>query len=416
MSIQHPTKKDKYVGYPLIQTAMEKFFSPEYQPRSFYRSYSYLLTPSGEADPGKITQLKAIGFDESRARNALVLCSNDLNKAIQFLKTGDIPSQENLIKVEYDECPLLYFVLEIAECFLDLQDHCCICRKEIPTGLKPTICDSQFCNFRFTQIGVGLSVAQEIQRDPMAADLILSIFASAIGSKYFNPRPPDSDDAELFSMVDSLPRIDELAKCSDDAELLKLINSKQLQLLRWVLLSNRSQMIGLGNKLKLPIFGSSIQFLSLISTPSAEQKFKVLKEKYGSMFLFHGSAAQNWHSILRNGLKNASGTGMMAHGNAYGPGIYFAHEARVSQGYAQSCQNTYGKSKLGKSLQILALCEIAKVPELLHHGWAHTLTTEEACIVRFLLVNGDYDTDVMKSPPQNIPKLKDVLNMEAEKK
>ena len=133
------------------------------------------------------------------------------------------------------------------------------------------------------------------------------------------------------------------------------------------------------------------------------------------MFLFHGSAAQNWHSILRNGLKNASGTEMMAHGSAYGSGIYFAHESSVSQGYAPPCLNAYAKSKLGTSLQILALCEIAQVPELLHHGWAHTLTNEEACIVRFLLVNGSYNTDVKKSPPKNIPKLKDVLNMQADK-
>lgn len=417
LTIQHPTKKDKYVGYPLIQTATENFFSPDYKPRSFYRSYSFLLTPSGEADSGKVKQLKNLGFDESRSRNALVLCSNDLNKAIQFLKTGDLPSQDNLIKVEYDDCPLLYLVLEIAECFLDLQDHCCICRKEIPTGLKPTICDSQFCNYRFTQVGVGLSVAQEIQRDPLAADLIFSIFASAIGSKYFNPRPPDYSDSDLLTMIDKFPRMDDLAKCSNDAELLKLISMPQLKLLRWVLLSNRSQMISLGSKLRLPIFGSNtFQFLSLISTPIAEQKFKALKEVYNSMYLFHGSSTENWHSILRNGLKNASGTAMMANGSAYGSGIYFAHESSVSQGYAHSCQNGYANSKLGSNLRILALCEIAKVPELLHHGWAHTLAKEEACIVRFLLVNGDYHTDVMKSPPKNVPKLKDVLNMEAEKK
>ena len=360
------------------------------------------------------TNKTALLFQVNKQIDHLIIPTNS---NLQVIGEYAFLNCDNLIKVEYDDCPLLYLVLEIAECFLDLQDHCCICRKEIPTGLKPTICDSQFCNYRFTQVGVGLSVAQEIQRDPLAADLIFSIFASAIGSKYFNPRPPDYSDSDLLTMIDKFPRMDDLAKCSNDAELLKLISMPQLKLLRWVLLSNRSQMISLGSKLRLPIFGSNtFQFLSLISTPIAEQKFKALKEVYNSMYLFHGSSTENWHSILRNGLKNASGTAMMANGSAYGSGIYFAHESSVSQGYAHSCQNGYANSKLGSNLRILALCEIAKVPELLHHGWAHTLAKEEACIVRFLLVNGDYHTDVMKSPPKNVPKLKDVLNMEAEKK
>ncbi|KAK8866279.1 Poly [ADP-ribose] polymerase 6 [Tritrichomonas musculus] len=416
LTIQHPTKKDKYVGYPLVQTACKDFFTPTYKPREFYRSYSYLLTPSGQADAEKAKQLINMGFDESRSKNALVLCDNDLNRAIQFLKTGDLPSQLNLVKIDYEECPLLYFVLEICECFLDLQDHCCICRKQIPAGLKPTICDSKMCTFQFTQIGVGFSVVQEIQRDPLAADLIFSIFSTAIGSKYFSPRPPDSNDDCLLSIADTLPAMDTLAKYSNDSELGKQIGQPSLELLRWVLLSNRSQMISLDPKMRFPIFGSSYQFLSLISSPQAEKTFKVLKEKHGSMYLFHGSNAENWHSILRNGLKNASGTSMMAHGNAYGSGIYFAHESSVSQGYAPTGSNKYSKSRLGKNLQILALCEIAKVDELSHHGWAHTLTREEACIVRFLLVNGSYNTDVEKNPPKNVPKLKDVLNMKAELK
>lgn len=64
----------------------------------------------------------------------------------------------------------------------------------------------------------------------------------------------------------------------------------------------------------------------LTSTPEKEARFAALKKKYnsyhpyidvnqtdpfitrrhGSFLAFHGSPMENWHSILRNGLRNMS--------------------------------------------------------------------------------------------------------------
>jgi hypothetical protein len=44
----------------------------------------------------------------------------------------------------------------------------------------------------------------------------------------------------------------------------------------------------------------------------------------------------NWHSILRCGLKNYSGTKFQTHGTAYGNGIYLAADSSTSLGYAQN--------------------------------------------------------------------------------
>jgi poly [ADP-ribose] polymerase 6/8 len=43
--------------------------------------------------------------------------------------------------------------------------------------------------------------------------------------------------------------------------------------------------------------------------------------------LILGSGIENWHSILRNGLVNASNTKLMTTGAAYGPGIYAASDS-----------------------------------------------------------------------------------------
>lgn len=62
----------------------------------------------------------------------------------------------------------------------------------------------------------------------------------------------------------------------------------------------------------------------LSSPPEREKLFRQLRKKYKSVFAFHGSSIENWHSIIRNGLMNASGTDKQVNGAAYGSGIYMS--------------------------------------------------------------------------------------------
>ncbi len=52
------------------------------------------------------------------------------------------------------------------------------------------------------------------------------------------------------------------------------------------------------------------------------------------MIYYSGSHIENWHSIMRIGLINASGTKHQVHGAAYGNGIYLSPHASVSFGYS----------------------------------------------------------------------------------
>ena len=54
------------------------------------------------------------------------------------------------------------------------------------------------------------------------------------------------------------------------------------------------------------------------ASPEGEKYFETLKKKHGSCFGFHGSDVENWHSILRNGIRNMSGTALQINGAAYG--------------------------------------------------------------------------------------------------
>ena len=439
LSIKHPVYGTSYVGKPLVMMAVQEFFTPFYKQKPRYRSANYLLHATGTADPKLVAKLKAQGFDVATAEKALVACENDFEKTVEFLKTGDPPRRNVELSVGYHECPLLYLVLEMADAFLDLSDHCCNCRAPLPAGIKPSVCSKPLCNFQLSQLGVGSSVWQEIQRDPDVADIVFSMFSAAYGTPYCTPEPPmDLKDFDMNNLFATMPRMrDIVAQCHNDQEIGQMITKEALDILRWVLLSNRSHLVTVPSRLRLPGFDSA-QFMTLMDSPEKEHIFNVLKSNYGSMWLFHGSHGERWHSILRNGLKNASGTSLQRNGAALGSGIYFARASNTSWGYSQPSQNKYAASIFGKQLHIISLCEIAKIPSndvsvqvpslyagqkdvcvkghLKDHQWAHTLTLEEACVVRFLFVGGSFQIDTIANPPQHIPTFRDVLLLHADGK
>jgi hypothetical protein len=84
---------------------------------------------------------------------------------------------------------LLDFVLELADAFLELQDHCCMFRLQMAPGVKPLTCSAPMCDFRYEDIGVGMSVTAEIKRDPAVADLLVSVFSAAVGANFLTPCP-----------------------------------------------------------------------------------------------------------------------------------------------------------------------------------------------------------------------------------
>lgn len=414
ITFEHPVYKQVFIGRPLIVDLIPRFFSKEYQPRPSYKAANYVLSASGNADPNLIKVLAKDGIPNDKAKTALILCHNNLNDAKNFLKTGEKPEANVKMPCTLESCHLLYFVMEICELFIGLQDHCCFCGKKLKEAtVKPSVCDNKLCNFSFTQLGVGTSLLQELKRDPDVADLMISCFATALGTQWLNPRPNFFNDEEMQNIIKTYPTVSDMVRCTDDLQLASLLGEKGTLLLNWIILSNKSQLYELSPELRLKQFPTRHQYLTLMASEERENKFKALKAKYGSMFLWHGSTGDRWHSIIRNGLKNGTGTGMQQNGSVFGSGIYLASELLTSLNYVRNEKNCYPKTCLGNSLQAVGLCEVAKVPDLEDHGKAFTLMNEHAIIVRFLFVNANFSYDIVQKPLERIPKLKDILNYHA---
>jgi poly [ADP-ribose] polymerase 6/8 len=213
-------------------------------------------------------------------------------------------------------------------------------------------------------MGLGLNVLAELKDDPLAVDLVISFCSAAVGTAHLQPHPPQLTDAQIRAILAKLPSVQDMFKnCDSDHDLARRIGGDSFELLRWILFSNRSHLMSLPDEMRLPEFPGCLQFMTLISSPEAEETFNILKQQFGSIFLWHGSGGERWHSILRTGLKNATGTTLMQNGAALGPGIYFARGSGTSWGYVRNAQNQYARSALGAVLQVIALCEIANIRE-----------------------------------------------------
>ncbi|CAZ80154.1 unnamed protein product [Tuber melanosporum] len=153
-----------------------------------------------------------------------------------------------------------------------------------------------------------------------------------------------------------------------------------LNILRWIIASNRSCIVPADHELGadgLPVamrkndskvlgVSDCLQFRFAMGAPDKEQRFvNSVKEagdrlnlQYPTLFAFHGSPLANWHSIVRSGLNYES----MAHGRAFGNGVYHSLDMGVSLGYSTNRTNHGWLESILNVQNAVCLNEIVNAP------------------------------------------------------
>eukprot|EP01126_Amoeba_proteus_P050158 TRINITY_DN5905_c0_g1_i2.p1 TRINITY_DN5905_c0_g1~~TRINITY_DN5905_c0_g1_i2.p1 ORF type:complete len:489 (-),score=96.86 TRINITY_DN5905_c0_g1_i2:167-1447(-) len=269
--------------------------------------------------------------------------------------------------------------------------HCVLCDAKLEFAmLKPSICDKQLCAFGYDQLGIGIDISSELHVNPQVMDLLISFtYAACQGHDVarFTPfpkhvevtwkkdqvpqtdkfvanpsaEPTTTDMKKVADVLRMLPSVAKMSTYENDfllKEGLDQINRLLYPLLRWILTSNRAHIAKLLPEEQIPQTGTNLQFVLLSTPPKKEKLFQATKKARSSFYTFHGSGFHNWHSILRNGLRNLSGTSLMSTGAAYGNGIYMAQDSGTSLGYAAAA-NGWPNSMFGEhGLQCVAICEV----------------------------------------------------------
>jgi ubiquitin-conjugating enzyme E2 Q len=185
-------------------------------------------------------------------------------------------------------------------------------------------------------------------------------------------------------LLDLLPRVEEMKKYllrkaqSPLSSWVDRLSPASLGILRWIIASNRACIVQVddeddvqsGRKSEDRLYGMPgwAQFRFAMGAPDKERRFiqavratsERLHLKYPTLFAWHGSPMQNWHSIIREGLHFNE----TLHGRAFGNGVYHALDVNTSLGYSQFGAGgmPWPNSDL-KVQQALALNEIVNAPK-----------------------------------------------------
>uniref|UniRef100_A0A8C8HTP9 Poly [ADP-ribose] polymerase n=1 Tax=Oncorhynchus tshawytscha TaxID=74940 RepID=A0A8C8HTP9_ONCTS len=299
-----------------------------------------------------------------------------------------------------------------------LNEYCVVCDEQhvFQNGsmLKPAVCTRELCVFSFYTLGVMSGAAEEVATGAEVVDLLVAMCRAALESPrksiIFEPYPSvvDPNDPKTLAFNPKKKNYERLQKALDSVMSIREMTQgsyleikKQMDkldplahpLLQWIISSNRSHIVKLPLSRQLKFMHTSHQFLLLSSPPAKEARFRTAKKLYGSTFAFHGSHIENWHSVLRNGLVNASYTKLQLHGAAYGKGIYLSPISSISFGYSgmgkgqhrmptkdelvqrYNRMNTVPQSRpiqsrflQSRNLNCIALCEVITSKDLQKHG------------------------------------------------
>lgn len=208
----------------------------------------------------------------------------------------------------------------------------------------------------------------------------------------------------IAMLLSTLPGIHEmvgyLASQGPDAALSSWhdrIQPAALDLLRWIVASNRSTIVQDNSNPEHLVSGMTgyIQFRLVQGAPDKEKRFitavkknsMTTKPKHPTIFAWHGSSVDNWHSILREGLHFKD----IVHGRSFGNGVYMSPHFTTSMGYA-GAHNLYTKwpqSQLNLA-SIISLNEVVNAPGEFLRTQPHYVVTQLDWIQpRYLFVGVD---------------------------
>uniref|UniRef100_A0A3Q4GZX8 Poly [ADP-ribose] polymerase n=1 Tax=Neolamprologus brichardi TaxID=32507 RepID=A0A3Q4GZX8_NEOBR len=289
-----------------------------------------------------------------------------------------------------------------------LNEYCVVCDEQhvFQNGsmLKPAVCTRELCVFSFYTLGVMSGAAEEVATGAEVVDLLVAMCRAALESPrksiIFEPYPSvvDPNDPKTLAFNPKVSILTAFLKIIFNSIMTFNLKKTYCMLKKNPLLpSEQTKIIRFHAITLLYSHGICFIFLSLpLYTCSS------------------GSHIENWHSVLRNGLVNASYTKLQLHGAAYGKGIYLSPISSISFGYSgmgkgqhrmptkdelvqrYNRMNTIPQSRpiqsrflQSRNLNCIALCEVITSKDLQKHGNIWVCPVSDHVCTRFFFVYED---------------------------
>lgn len=369
-------------------------------------------------------------------------CLEDLN--LMPLSTLDGKSAKTIPPIS--EGFLVQIFRYVRQRIPTVNEYCVICDElhvfQNGAMLKPAVCNRELCVFAFQTLGVMADAAEDISTGAEVVDLLINMtkaasrshrkhvifdpFPTVVDPKnpsdlLFTPRNPEYN--KIQTVIDAIPSMLEMSKITSSLKKkLDTSNPAVYPLIQWIITSNRSHIVKLPQEKQLEFMHTPHQFLLVSSPPAKEAAFHEAKKKYNSTFAFHGSSIENWHSIIRQGLMNASGTKLQVNGAAYGKGIYLSPHISTSMGYSRMGYGSHNVQKkkqqdgsdskprflTSDNITCIALCEVITSRELKKNNSIWVCPNPEHVCTRFFFVYEDGQVGDSSIDTQNDKYLKQI--------
>lgn len=294
--------------------------------------------------------------------------------------------------------------------------ECCVVCDELhlASNFQPTVstvCTRSLCMFMFQKLNVGVDTTASLSLHPAVLDMLLTFTRAAASSprweRILTPFPTLFDQNGTAVAGTSNPNInlirDILKQVKQNIDFSMNPCKYSMELQSWVIASNASYVQLLQKRISF--IGGGNQFILVQSSQKHAEAFEKNRQGKKVVYAFHGSGSENWHSILRNGLVNASGTALQVNGAAYGSGIYISPDLGTSLSYmralavdpdATECAVSPSPSSAAKSSDVpapldvraflaVAVCEVIE-ENLNKSGSIWVQPREDYLMTRYILV------------------------------
>lgn len=254
----------------------------------------------------------------------------------------DYPIYDSIIKSKnISNSDLDNLVTKLVDIMEHITTRCMMCDSDLEIeSVIPTICNKELCIFQYTQLGIGISLEYFTNNYREVSNFLLELYKETISVNVGNFMTDIPGFVSKYNDILGYIQIDNKFD----------INKYDFEIrccLQWIITINRCQISYEPDNNTIP----GVEQFSVISMPVEKEKvFQSNAKKYGTKLLFHGSPLHCWSSIIKNGLKNMSGTRYMVNGKAYGDGVYFSDDMQYALGYCGRRDNTKNKC--------IAMCEI----------------------------------------------------------
>jgi ubiquitin-protein ligase len=348
-------------------------------------------------------------FQKSNLNQKIIITNKNNNlefkefdKSIEHIHFTNIIKKQNYNNIN-DIPELMDFIIK-----LNIYNYCIICHNILDSQSDIFIpCNKEDCLYNYKELIINSTVIEKFNDDPDKCIFLLESAFEAINcdrrEDIFEPFPKHF----LVNKVKNFELLKEVVNNLDinillnivptyktDKDLAEDIGKDEYILLRFILMSCNVDIVK--NDDMLEIKGDKFIIYKIIHPNHKEEEFRDLIDKSDKRaeYMFHGSRYQNWYSILRNGLKNCSGTKLMTAGAAYGNGIYLSDNINISYSYGKTNHN---------NKSIIGVFELIDKPKYKKGEGIYVVNNEKVLIQRYLLILNN---------PKNLGEINKLFNKE----